>query len=124
MAGHLGIEADEGYGSGKYPAAGFPDSPARRAGAAHLIHDISFLDFDRLGPPLCCKRRGVLGGGTVLTYVEVKLTISVPVDAEYSPAEHADDIVKNVRRLFPAADVTVQEVETGQVRKPKRSAFR
>ncbi len=60
----------------------------------------------------------------MLTYVEVKLTISVPVDAEYSPAEHADDIVKNVRRLFPAADVTVQEVETGQVRKPKRSAFR
>jgi hypothetical protein len=56
----------------------------------------------------------------VATYVEVTLTIGVPIDAEYSSAEHADDIIENVRQLFPAADVTVQEVQARQSNRPKR----
>ena len=54
------------------------------------------------------------------TYVEMTLTIGVPIDAEYSSAEHADDIIENVKQLFPAADGTVHEVQSRQSNKPKR----
>lgn len=43
--------------------------------------------------------------------VEVTLKISVPIDDEYSPAEHAADIVSTVRHIFTAADVKVIDVQ-------------
>ncbi len=66
------------------------------------------------------KARGFKGAGVVATYVEMTLTIGVPIDAEYSSAEHADDIIENVKQLFPAADGTVHEVQSRQSNKPKR----
>lgn len=55
-------------------------------------------------------------------YVKVALTIGVPVDAEFSSAEHADDMLENVRRLFPGAEVTVLEVTADPLSEPKLSA--
>jgi hypothetical protein len=65
-------------------------------------------------------KRGVLEGGSVVTYVKVTLTIGTSIDAEYSPAEHVDDIIENTRRLFPAAEVTVLEVTTDPLGEPKQ----
>jgi hypothetical protein len=54
-----------------------------------------------------------IGGASTLTgFVRVTLAIGVFVDEEHSPAEHAEDIAENTKRLFPAADVTVLEVQT------------
>jgi hypothetical protein len=39
--------------------------------------------------------------------------------AEYSSAVHADDIIENVRQLFPEAEVKVHEVRTYQSNKPE-----
>jgi hypothetical protein len=53
-----------------------------------------------------------VGGNEMATFLEVRLTIGVAIDAEYSSSAHADDIVQNVRRLFPAADIVVDEMRT------------
>jgi hypothetical protein len=55
----------------------------------------------------------------VATYVNVALAIGVLIDAEYSSAVHADDIIENVRQLFPEAEVKVHEVRTYQSNKPE-----
>jgi hypothetical protein len=55
----------------------------------------------------------------VENYVKVTLTIGVSVDAEFSPTEHADDIVENTRRLFPAAEVAVLEVTIDPLSEPE-----
>jgi hypothetical protein len=55
----------------------------------------------------------------VRNYVKVTLTIDVPVDAEYSPTEHADDIISNIRTLFPAAEVDILDVQTDQWSEPR-----
>jgi hypothetical protein len=54
----------------------------------------------------------------VVTYIEVTLAIGVSIDAEYSPAEHTDDIIENVRRLFSAAEVAVLGVTADQLNEP------
>jgi hypothetical protein len=57
-------------------------------------------------------RTGIIGRVEMPGYVEVTLTISVSVDDEYSSDEHVEDIINNTRRLFPAAEVTVNRTET------------
>jgi hypothetical protein len=76
-----------------------------------------FIDLSRVP---WCKGPGVFGGArTMETYVEVTVTIGVAIDAEYSSAEHAGDIIENVRRLFPGGDMTVHEVQARQSNEPK-----
>lgn len=53
------------------------------------------------------------------TYVNVALAIGVLIDAEYSSAVHADDIIENVKQLFSEAEVKVHEVRTCQSNKPE-----
>jgi hypothetical protein len=45
-------------------------------------------------------------------YVTVALSIKVPVDAEYSYAQHAEDIILSIKRFFTMAEVEVSEVKT------------
>ena len=66
----------------------------------------------------CCIGAG-LEGQVSGAYVNVALAIGVLIDAEYSSAEHADDIIENVRQLFPEAEVKVHEVRTCQSNKPE-----
>jgi hypothetical protein len=43
--------------------------------------------------------------------VKVMLTIAALVDGEYSPDEHAKDIIASARHTFSACDVKVEKVE-------------
>jgi hypothetical protein len=58
---------------------------------------------------------GIDGASTLTGFVRVTLAIGISVDEEHSPTEHAEDIVENTKRLFPAADVTVLEVQTDPI---------
>jgi len=94
-------------------------------GHMQLVHGLSFRIAGIVGKSLrspkwaiaaapafvCITVAALSGGDQMLNRVEVTLTIGVCVDDEYSPAEHAEDIVKNTRRLFPLAEVTVGEVK-------------
>jgi hypothetical protein len=50
------------------------------------------------------------------------LTIVALVDADYSPDEHAKDIIENTRRLFSSAEVTVLEVQAQPMGMPELNA--
>ncbi len=43
--------------------------------------------------------------------VEVTLVIKVAVDAEYSGADHASDIVSTAKKVFAAADVKILTIK-------------